>query len=56
MRFGEAALYEEAINYLIPIEYPKAVEQAKIFRLLNQNSMWILKVLEKIKTSRLLQR
>lgn len=31
MRFGEAALYEEAINYLIPIEYPKAVEQAKIF-------------------------
>lgn len=30
MRFGEAALYEEAINYLIPIEYPKAVEQANI--------------------------
>lgn len=30
-RFGEAALYEEAINYLIPIEYPKAVDEAKVF-------------------------
>lgn len=30
MRFGEAALYEEAINYLIPIEYPKALEKVNI--------------------------
>src|SRR5690606_13584066 len=29
-RFGEAALYEEAINYLIPIEYPKALEKVNI--------------------------
>lgn len=29
-RFGEAALYEEAINYLIPRVYPKAVQEANI--------------------------
>jgi len=29
-RFGEAVLYEEAINYLIPRVYPKAVEEANI--------------------------
>lgn len=29
-KFGEAALYEEAVNYLIPMSYPLAVEEANI--------------------------
>jgi trigger factor len=29
-RFGEAALYEEAINFILPVEYSKAIEETKI--------------------------
>jgi trigger factor len=29
-RFGEGALYEDAINYVVSSEYPKAIDEAKI--------------------------